>query len=120
MKVDNVSNLYHFPKRVAAEHSHGQSSVAKAFQTQTPTSTESDVSAEATESGTSERADGENLPGVVGPAPDPQAPQGLEGTSRALERLQHNLDKKPGNSGLEHALEMVQRNQQRHSIETQA
>lgn len=120
MKVENANNLFHYSKTAGIAHGRGQSTAAKVFQSPIPVGTGNHAFSELTETGEVKAADGQNSPPVASVASDPQAGQGLDGMSRALDRLQHDLDKKPDNPGLVRALEMVQRNQQRQSIETQA
>jgi hypothetical protein len=113
MKVGDASMMSMI---TGVQHMRGPSAVAKGYpaRAQTPTSDVSTAPSGLAESGKIEPANGKNLPPAGGAVSDPQAPQDLDRVSHALERLQYNLERKPENPGLQHALEMVQRNQQRH------
>jgi hypothetical protein len=81
------------------------------------------VSITATESvstGNNVSETGENLPPETIPAQSNEKPDHLTGLERAIERLELNASRNPDAKGLQHALEMLVRNQERHTFETEA
>jgi hypothetical protein len=68
---------------------------------------------EAPSYGKNESATGKDLPPANGAEQSAQKPDHSTGLERAVERNQQNSIKSPEAAGLQHALEMLQRNQER-------
>lgn len=82
---------------------------------------ESSTTIETPSTGKNISATGKNSPPTTGTEQSAQKPDHATGLGRAVDRLQQNGIKSPETAGLQHALEMLQRNQEKMStVDTQA
>jgi hypothetical protein len=86
-----------------------------------PASTEESITSPATaSSGNNVSASGQNLPPATTSSEPIPVQEHLTGLNRAIERLELKASSNPDARGLRHALEMLARNQDRHTFEAEA
>lgn len=122
MKVtESAAHPYHSAKSVNNPHFRALETAPQRAPAQEAATTNAvDGSADPAIIADTPSVDGTNLPPVPETAANTASPAQLGPNAKAIEHLQYNLQRKPDNSGLQHALEMVQANQLRHRIDTQA